>query len=199
MKQQHQQLNHIFQNGDTALHIAAAMGRRKLTRVLLESGCDRDMRNKQNERALDIAQRKNLVDIVQILTSPPPSSLNINPSENYEQKVQQQQQHHQQGKSVDDTDIDNGEEEEDDDDVDAIKTFQQYHQEQQQQQRHRDSSREDGGGHHRHRRGDRQRSRHQVYSQSCLMNILITSCGNFNIFRRTRRGATTSVLLTNIA
>ena len=27
-----------IQNGDTALHIAAAMGRRKLTRVLLEAG-----------------------------------------------------------------------------------------------------------------------------------------------------------------
>ena len=32
----------LFQNGDTALHIAAAMGRRKLTKILLESGCDRD-------------------------------------------------------------------------------------------------------------------------------------------------------------
>ena len=35
-----------FQNGDTALHIAAAMGRRKLTRVLLESGCNKDVKNK---------------------------------------------------------------------------------------------------------------------------------------------------------
>ena len=30
--------HHPHQNGDTALHIAAAMGRRKLTRVLLEAG-----------------------------------------------------------------------------------------------------------------------------------------------------------------
>ena len=37
----------FFQNGDTSLHISAAMGRRKLTRVLLESGCDREMKNKQ--------------------------------------------------------------------------------------------------------------------------------------------------------
>lgn len=36
----------ILQNGDTALHIAAAMGRRKLTRVLLESGCDQEIKNK---------------------------------------------------------------------------------------------------------------------------------------------------------
>lgn len=58
-----------FQNGDTALHIAAAMGRRKLTRVLLESGCDRGMKNKQNETAVEIAARKNLQDVVQILQS----------------------------------------------------------------------------------------------------------------------------------
>ena len=36
----------FLQNGDTALHIAAAMGRRKLTRVLLESNCSRTVRNK---------------------------------------------------------------------------------------------------------------------------------------------------------
>ena len=35
-----------LQNGDTALHIAAAMGRRKLTRVLLESGCSQGIKNK---------------------------------------------------------------------------------------------------------------------------------------------------------
>ena len=39
-------LSFSFQNGDTALHIAAAMGRRKLTRVLLESNCNRNIRNK---------------------------------------------------------------------------------------------------------------------------------------------------------
>jgi ankyrin repeat protein len=36
----------ILQNGDTALHIAAAMGRRKLTRILLEAGCDKSLKNK---------------------------------------------------------------------------------------------------------------------------------------------------------
>lgn len=37
---------HLFQNGDTALHIAAAMGRRKLTKILLESGADQAIKNK---------------------------------------------------------------------------------------------------------------------------------------------------------
>jgi ankyrin repeat protein len=36
----------VIQNGDTALHIAAAMGRRKLTRILLEAGCDKSLKNK---------------------------------------------------------------------------------------------------------------------------------------------------------
>lgn len=55
------------QNGDTALHIAAAMGRRKLTRILLEAGCDRSLRNKQAESAKDIARRKDLGDILDII------------------------------------------------------------------------------------------------------------------------------------
>ena len=41
----------LFQNGDTAIHIAAAMGRQKLTKILLESGCDKDAKNKQEEGA----------------------------------------------------------------------------------------------------------------------------------------------------
>ena len=72
----------MFQNGDTSLHISAAMGRRKLTRVLLESGCDREMKNKQSETAAEIAKRKSLAEIVQILKSTPPS-VSINPSEKY--------------------------------------------------------------------------------------------------------------------
>ena len=48
----------VFQNGDTALHIAAAMGRRKLTKILLESGCDKDSKNKQSETSLDISRRE---------------------------------------------------------------------------------------------------------------------------------------------
>ena len=62
----------VLQNGDTALHIAAAMGRRKLTKILLESGCDKEAKNKQNETAMDISRRKNLVDIIAILQNPPP-------------------------------------------------------------------------------------------------------------------------------
>uniref|UniRef100_A0A182YCD1 ANK_REP_REGION domain-containing protein n=1 Tax=Anopheles stephensi TaxID=30069 RepID=A0A182YCD1_ANOST len=57
-------------NGDTALHIACAMGRRKLTRILLEAGCRQDTKNAQDETARDIAQRKNLVEIINILNTP---------------------------------------------------------------------------------------------------------------------------------
>lgn len=45
------------------------MGRRKLTRILLEAGCERLLRNKQRETALDIANRKGLGEIVAILES----------------------------------------------------------------------------------------------------------------------------------
>ena len=58
------------------------MGRRKLTRVLLESGCDREMKNKQGETAAEIARRKSLAEIVQILKNTQPS-ISINPSEKY--------------------------------------------------------------------------------------------------------------------
>ena len=43
------------------------MGRRKLTRILLEAGCDKSVRNKQNETARDIALRKDLNEILNIL------------------------------------------------------------------------------------------------------------------------------------
>jgi ankyrin repeat protein len=53
------------------------MGRRKLTRILLEIGINQTLRNKQGETALDIALRKNLTEIVSILQAgvpvrPPP-------------------------------------------------------------------------------------------------------------------------------
>ena len=57
----------MFQNGDTALHIAAAMGRKKLTKILVEAGTDTNIRNKQNETAYDIGVRKHLSEIVTIL------------------------------------------------------------------------------------------------------------------------------------
>ena len=49
------------QNGDTSLHIAAAMGRRKLTRLLVECGTDPEVRNKQGETAGEIAVRSKLI------------------------------------------------------------------------------------------------------------------------------------------
>ncbi|KXJ75134.1 hypothetical protein RP20_CCG012289 [Aedes albopictus] len=57
-------------NGDTALHIACAMGRRKLTRILLEAGCKQDTKNAQDETPRDIAIRKNLIEILNILNTP---------------------------------------------------------------------------------------------------------------------------------
>lgn len=61
-------------NGDTALHIACAMGRRKLTRILLQadSSTSLKMKNAQSETARDIAVRKKLTEIIEILDSPPP-------------------------------------------------------------------------------------------------------------------------------
>ena len=47
------------------------MGRRKLTRVLLESGCDQRVTNKQGETARQIADRKGLKEVVDILDNPP--------------------------------------------------------------------------------------------------------------------------------
>lgn len=57
-------------NGDTALHIACAMGRRKLTKILLEAGTSLEIKNAQNETPRDIAIRKNLIEIIEILDKP---------------------------------------------------------------------------------------------------------------------------------
>lgn len=46
------------------------MGRRKLTRILLEAGCDKSLRNHQSETARDIATRKGLEEIINILNTP---------------------------------------------------------------------------------------------------------------------------------
>ena len=43
------------------------MGRRKLTKILVEAGTDTNIRNKQCETALDIAVRKGLGEVVTIL------------------------------------------------------------------------------------------------------------------------------------
>ena len=63
-----------FQNGDTALHIASAMGRKKLVRILLECSSQPDEAcqavNLQRETALDIANRKDYREIAEILRHP---------------------------------------------------------------------------------------------------------------------------------
>lgn len=58
-------------NGDTALHIACAMGRRKLTRILVEASGIGSLivKNAQGETARDIAHRKNLIEIIDILNA----------------------------------------------------------------------------------------------------------------------------------
>ena len=62
----------LLQNGDTPLHIAAAMGRRKLVRILLESPLlDLNIPNQQQEKAVDIATRKNHGEVVTMLKNPP--------------------------------------------------------------------------------------------------------------------------------
>jgi len=55
-------------NHDTPLHITCAMGRRKLTKLLLEAEA-MQFQNLQHEAPLDIAQRKNLKEIVEIMTT----------------------------------------------------------------------------------------------------------------------------------
>lgn len=57
-------------NGDSALHISCAMGRRKLTRILREAGGRCDIKNSQMETPRDIAVRKGLKEILEILDSP---------------------------------------------------------------------------------------------------------------------------------
>ena len=82
----------LLQNGDTPLHIAAAMGRRKLVRILLEygftsetdtsktqaEGTNISALNLQHEKAIDIAQRKENLEIVEMLKNP--SSIVANPN-----------------------------------------------------------------------------------------------------------------------
>jgi Ankyrin repeats (3 copies)/Ankyrin repeat len=53
-------------NHDTPLHITCAMGRRKLTKLLLEAG-SMQFQNLQHETPRDIAQRKNLKEILEIM------------------------------------------------------------------------------------------------------------------------------------
>lgn len=55
-------------NHDTPLHLACALGKRKLTKLLVEAGA-LQFRNNQHETARDIAKRKNLHEILEIIDS----------------------------------------------------------------------------------------------------------------------------------
>ncbi|XP_042205839.1 uncharacterized protein LOC121855078 isoform X2 [Homarus americanus] len=83
-------------NGDTALHIAAAMGRRKLTKILLESGADQTVKNKQNETPGDIARRKEFGQILEILKNPPPV---VSPEERLRREQEQKKREAKEAKS----------------------------------------------------------------------------------------------------
>ena len=67
-----------FQNGDTPLHIASAMGRRKLVRIILESNPDSSIVNQQKETATDIAARKGHEEVVEVLRNPPEPTVPAN-------------------------------------------------------------------------------------------------------------------------
>lgn len=61
-----------LQNGDSPLHIASAMGRKKLTKILLASGSRTSSRNHQNETPHDISIRKGYAEITELFKNPPP-------------------------------------------------------------------------------------------------------------------------------
>lgn len=54
------------------------MGRRKLVRIILESAPDTKILNQQKESSIDIACRKNHLDIAEIIRNPPPEILKAN-------------------------------------------------------------------------------------------------------------------------
>lgn len=80
-------------NGDSALHIACAMGRRKLTRILLAAGSSLKIQNAQNEAARDIAVRKKLNEILEILDSPVDETQRDRSSSSSRQKDRKEQLH----------------------------------------------------------------------------------------------------------
>lgn len=81
-------------NGDSALHIACAMGRRKLTRILLAAGSSLKIQNAQNEAARDIAVRKKLNEILEILDAPVEETQRDRSSSSSRQKDRKEPPHH---------------------------------------------------------------------------------------------------------
>ena len=56
------------QNGNTPLHVAALNGYTEIVRLLLEQpGLDKTRKNKDGKTALDLAQEKNLTEIIALL------------------------------------------------------------------------------------------------------------------------------------
>ena len=59
----------FFQNGDTALHISAALKRRKIAKLVVEAGIDVNIINKQDETAIEVARRKDHPEVIMTITS----------------------------------------------------------------------------------------------------------------------------------
>ena len=76
-------VNSFNLNHDTPLHITCAMGRRKLTKLLLEADA-MPFQNLQYQTPLDIANKKNLQEIVNIIMN---HKLNREKSKEYRQVI----------------------------------------------------------------------------------------------------------------
>ncbi|GIY69728.1 hypothetical protein CEXT_215741 [Caerostris extrusa] len=69
---------HIIDGMETQpFTFSAAMGRSKLTRILLEAGCDQKLRNNQGEMARDIAERKEFTEVIKLLDNPPVTVIHV--------------------------------------------------------------------------------------------------------------------------
>ena len=62
-------LNSLAGNDNTPLHMAANRGQLESTKILIQYGADKTIRNTQGETALDIAKKKGFKDIVKFLES----------------------------------------------------------------------------------------------------------------------------------
>ena len=64
-----QLLNHQNENGNTALMIAISNGHYEIAKLLLNKGCDKTIKNKDNETALILAARKGATELVDLILS----------------------------------------------------------------------------------------------------------------------------------
>lgn len=60
-------LNHVEDNGDTALHIATKRGNIEIVKMLLDHGAKIDLKNVNDKTVLDIAKENNRDEICMLL------------------------------------------------------------------------------------------------------------------------------------